>query len=82
MYSQFYSPDLDCWNIWSAQTDSKPVEDYMNDDLDDVLIKGAQEVAVEKPTVADEVVEESESDNDQEGGANLPLLPSAGKLTL
>ena len=93
MYSQFYPADLDSWNIWSVQTGSKPAKDYMDDDLDDVLIKAVQEVAVEKP-VADEMVEEeppvadagvqTESNNDQEG-ASLPQerkLPSTGKLTL
>ena len=93
MYSQFYSADLDCWNIWNVQTDSKPAEDYMDDDLDDVLIKAVQGVAEEKP-VEDEMFEEplsatdvsvqTESINDQEG-ASLPqeqkLLPT-GKLTL
>ena len=93
MYSQFYPADLDCSNIWSMQTDSKPAEDYMDDDLDDVLIKAVQGVAEEKP-VADEMVEEppsatdasvqTESINDQEG-ASLPQerkLPSTGKLIL
>ena len=63
MYSQFYPADLDKWKIWQVQTDSKPTEDYvsMDDNLDDALIEGAQELAVEKP-VEDVAVEDERVD--------------------
>ena len=51
MYSQFYPIDLDNWKIWKVQSESKPTEDYvtMDDDLDNKLIEGVQELAMEKP---------------------------------
>ena len=67
MYSQFYPADLDKWKIWQVQTDSKPTEDYvsMDDDLDDALIEGVQELAVEKPPPVADASVQTEFSNDQ-----------------
>ena len=67
MYSQFYPTDLDKWKIWQVQTDSKPTEDYvsMDDDLDDALIEGVQELAVEKPPPVADASVQTEFSNDQ-----------------
>ena len=75
MYSQFYPTDLDNWKIWEMQTDSEPAEEYMDDGLDDMLIKAAQEAAVEKP-VEDEVVEDVVVEDEVIEDETVEELPS------
>ena len=57
------------------QTDSEPAEEYMVDGLDDMLIKAAQEVAVEKP-VEDEVVEDVVVEDEVIEDETVEELPS------
>ena len=71
MYSQLYPVDLDNWKIWEVQSESKPTEDYvtMDDDLDNKLLEGVQELAVEKPApvadASDAQTGSSDESNDQ-----------------